>query len=371
MQTEVWEETINDQEAMLAMICGCSLLERSSSHNFIDHHGLVEGKKGRQHIEDLALEGTVPMETSLSLSHVLTGYSGSHVARQRKVQRSHLRSFAHLLFGPRLLIGLVILFGAGTMYFASSVEAAGIDLGVTAQKAWDSVLNKADAQTKLTLKQTYEKVGNWKAQEQAWEQKTKTLHAANTAELERLRVEIRQTDDAKIAALTEKVKQTQARYEPLFALYSSVNRQLDAAKAIKNKEWSAAIRTQADTLRPVVQLAREDIRIKKKELAEARKRKSAEIKRLRIMLAGTDSAKKQIQTAKKQASLAKERYSGALQQFKQSAKQGQTSRVLSSLNALASAAEKWAGAKQNIHTLEQKVSTTYMKVRQEIAKRPK
>lgn len=371
MQTEAWKETINGHEAMLAMVYSCSLLELSRSHHFIDHHGFLEGTKVRQPIEDLALEDMASMETSVGPSRVLTGHSGSHAARQRKVQRSHLRSFAPLLFGSRLLIGLVILFGTGMSYFASSVEAAGIDLGVTAQKAWDSVLNKADAQTKLTLKQTYEKVGNWKAQEQAWEQKIKTLHAANTAELERLRVVIRQTDDAKIAALSEKVKQTQARYEPLFALYSSVNRQLDAAKAIKNKEWSAAIRTQAETLKPVVQLAREDIRIKKKELAEARKRKSTEIKRLRAMLAGADSAKKQIQTAKKQATLAKERYSGALQQFKQNTKQGQTSRVLSSLNTLASAAEKWAGTKQHIHTLEQKVSTTYMKVRQEIAKRSK
>ncbi|MEK4662234.1 hypothetical protein MHH93_10070 [Priestia sp. FSL H7-0729] len=288
-----------------------------------------------------------------------------------KVQRSQWPSFTHLFFRSRLLIGLVIWFSAGMLYFASSAEAAGIDLGVTAQKAWDSVLNKADAPTKLTLKQTYEKVGNWKAQEQTWEQKTKTLHAANTADLERLRLEIRQTDDAKIAALTEKLKQTQARYEPLFALYSSVNRQLDAAKAIKNKEWSAAIRTQAETLRPVVQLAREDIRIKKKELAEARKRKSVEIKRLRAMITGADSVKKQIQTGKKQVSLAKERYSGALQHFKQSTKQGQTTRVLSSLNALASAAEKWAGSKQHIYTLEQKVSTTYVKVRQELAKSSK
>lgn len=322
MQTEVWKEMITDQEGT---VC-CPSPTEGSDNRMMD---------------------------------------------QRKGNLDRLRAFTHLIVRSRFLLGLVILFSAGTVYFASAAEAAGIDLGVTAQKAWDSVLNKADAQTKLTLKQAYEKVGNWKTQEQAWEQKIKTVHAANTAELERLRVEIRQTDDAKVAALAEKVKQTQARYEPLFALYSSVNRQLDAAKAIKNKEWSAAIRTQAETLKPVVQLAREDIRIKKKELAEARKRKTAEVKRLRAMLAGADTAKKQIQTAKKQVSLAKERYSNALQQFKQSTKQGQTSRVLSSLNALASAAEKWAGSKQNIHTLEQKVSTTYVKVRQEIAKRPK
>lgn len=368
MHTEAWKETISEQEAMA---CCCSLLERTSSHNLIKHLGLLEETKGRQHIEDIATEDIILMETSdILFPSPITG-SHSHIREQSNVPRGQLSSFAPLIFGSRLLIGLVIFFSVGTIYFASTAEAAGIDLGVTAQKAWDSVLNKADAQTKLTLKQAYEKVGSWKTQEQVWEQKIKTHHAANTAELERLRVEIRQTDDAKVAALAEKVKQTQARYEPLFALYSSVNRQLDAAKAIKNKEWSAAIRTQADTLKPVVQVAREDIRIKKKELAEARKRKTAEIKRLRAMLAGADSAKKQIQTAKKQASLAKERYSNALQQFKQSTKQGQTSRVLSSLNTLASAAEKWAGTKQNIHTLEQKVSTTYVKVRQEIAKRPK
>ncbi len=368
MQTETWKETINEQEAME---CCSSLLERTNSHNFIEHDGLLEEKKGRQHIEDIATEDIALMETSDILFPSPIAGSHSHMMEQSNVRRRQLPSLTHLIFGSRLLIGLVILFSAGLIYFASSAEAAGIDLGVTAQKAWDSVLNKADTQTKLTLKQTYEKVGDWKAQEQAWEQKIKTLHAANTAELERLRVEIRQTDDAKVTALAEKVKQTQARYEPLFALYSSVNRQLDAAKAIKNKEWSTAIRTQAETLRPVVKLAREDIRIKKKELAEARKRNSAEIKRLRAMLAGADSAKKQIQMAKKQASLAKGRYSNALQQFKQSTKQGQTSRVLSSLNTLASAAEKWAGTKQNIHTLEQKVSTTYVKVRQEISKRPK
>jgi len=328
MQTEAWKETINDQEAM------------ETIDSDISYPSPTEGSHNR-------------------------------MMEQSNVQRDQLPSLVHLLLRSRLLIGLVILFSAGTIYFASTAEAAGIDLGVTAQKAWDTVLNKADAQNKLTLQRAYEKVGSWKTQEQAWEQKIKTLHAANTAELERLRVEIRQTDDAKIAALAEKVKQTQARYEPLFALYSSVNRQLDAAKAIKNKEWSAAIRTQADTLRPVVQLAREDIRIKKKELAEARKRKTTEVKRLRAVLAGADPVKKQIQTAKKQASLAKERYSNALQQFKQITKQGQTSRILSSLNTLASAAEKWAGTKQNIHTLEQKVSTTYVKVRQEIAKRPK
>ncbi|WP_426254136.1 hypothetical protein [Paenibacillus pabuli] len=271
----------------------------------------------------------------------------------------------------RMSLGLIIMFSMSVIYYSSTVNAAGPELGVTAQKAWETVLGKADSQTKLSLQRAYENVGNWTTQEQTWEQKIKTLHTANTKDLEQLRMEIRQTDDAKIAGLIEKVKQTQTRYEPLFALYSSVNKQLAAAKAINNKEWSAAIRTQAETLKPVVQLAREDLRLKKKELAEARNRKSTEVKRLRTILAGADQVKKQIQTGKKQASLSKERYSNALQQFKQNTKQGHSSRILSSLNSLAAAAEKWAGSKQHIYTLEQKVSATYAKVRQELTKRAK
>lgn len=168
MQTEAWKGTINEQEAMA---CCCSLLERTSSHNFIEHHGFLEETKGRQHIEDIVTADIALMETSDILFPSPIAGSHSHMMEQSNVRFRQLPSLTHLIFGSRLFIGLVILFSAGTIYFASSVEAAGIDLGVTAQKAWDSVLIKADAQTKLTLKQAYEKVGNWKTQEQAWEQK--------------------------------------------------------------------------------------------------------------------------------------------------------------------------------------------------------
>lgn len=270
----------------------------------------------------------------------------------------------------RLLIPLIILFSLlSNLILPATIEAAGIELGVTAQKAWNNVLNKADRQTKASLQRGYENVGSLEGQGKAWEQKTKALHTSNMAELKRLQASIRQTDEKKISSLTHSLKRAQARYEPLFALYTAVNKQLDAARATKNKEWTAVVRAQADTLKPAVQLAREEIRLKKNELAEARKRKNTEIKRLRSMLSGADSVKRQIQTAKKQVSLTKERYSNALKQFKQSLKQTQPSRVLSSLNQLVSATEKWTSTKQHVYTLEQKVSNHYTKVNQELAKR--
>lgn len=344
MQTGILEGKENNQAGLL---CSCSVQARQSR--------IIEGNDDRQ--------------KTMNQSHMRSMRDRSFMSNLSNRYGAHPNLCANVW--TRMSLGLIIIFSISVIYYSSAAEAAGPELGVIAQKAWETVLSKADSQTKLSLQRAYENVGNWTTQEQAWEQKTKTIHAANTKELEQLRVSIRQIDDAKIAGLIEKVKQTEARYESLFALYSSVNRQLDAAKAIKNKEWSAAIRTQADTLKPVVQLARQDIRFKKKELAEARKRKSTEVKRLRTLLAGADPVKKQIQTGKKQASLSKERYSNALQQFKQSTKQGQSSRVLSSLNSLAAATEKWAGSKQHIYTLEQKVSATYAKVRQELTKRPK
>ena len=122
-------------------------------------------------------------------------------------------------FIARFCIALLLLASMGSMHlFTSAAEAAGPDLGVTAQKSWDALLKKADAQTKASLQQTYQKVGTWTAQEQSWEQKTKTLHAANTAEVARLRQEIRKTDEAKLAALADTLKRTQTRYEPMFTL---------------------------------------------------------------------------------------------------------------------------------------------------------
>ncbi|MGF9697447.1 hypothetical protein [Paenibacillus sp. MABNR03] len=270
----------------------------------------------------------------------------------------------------RLCISLLLVVSMGSIHaFTPAAEAAGPDLGVTAQKSWEALLKKADAQTKASLQQAYQKVGNWTTQEQSWEQKTKTLHAANAAELSRLRQEIRKADEAKLAALADTLKRTQTRYEPMFTLYTTVNKQLAAARAAKNKEWTAALRAQAEILKPAVQLAKADVRMKKQQLADARKRKSTEDKRLRSMLAAADPFKKQIQTGKKQASLTKERYANALKLFKQNIKQGQPSRVLSSLNQLSSAAEKWAGSQQNIHALEQKVADIYLKAKKELAKR--
>lgn len=136
----------------------------------------------------------------------------------------------------------------------------------------------------------------------------------------KLRKAIRETDVAKLTTLQKSLEDTQARYEPLFNLYRSLNQQLSAAKAVQNKEWRAALHAQAETLKLLVKLAREDLRTRKANLAEARKQKNAEIKRLRTLLNAATAVKKQIQTAQKKVSLARERYSNALRSFKQTLK---------------------------------------------------
>lgn len=248
----------------------------------------------------------------------------------------------------------------------ADARASVLELSPTYQKAWDKVLGQADAKTSTALKEAYGKAGMWVAQKQAWEQKIKVVHAANAAEADRLRLAIRQTDAAKLDGLISEVKQAEARYAPMFKLYETLNKQLKAARAAKNKEWTAAIRTQVESMKPVVQLARQDIRGKKQRLADARKQKNAKMKQLRSVLAGADAVKKQIQTAKRQAILSKERYSSALQKLKQTMKTGQAARTLTDAKSLATAAENWSGSQQRIHELELKVAAVYQKVRQQL-----
>ena len=167
----------------------------------------------------------------------------------------------------RLSVLTICIFSMGMMWTATTVHGEGIELNSTAQKAWNTILNKADAQTKRSLQHSYESAGKWISQKEMWEQKIKQLHTNNATELVQLRKAISGTDAAKLALLQESLEHTQARYKPLLQLYSSLNKQLSAAKALQSKEWSSAIRTQAETLKPLVQLAREDIRVKKLSLA--------------------------------------------------------------------------------------------------------
>lgn len=260
-----------------------------------------------------------------------------------------------------VLLGLMMF-----VWLPTGAVASGLELSPTYQKAWDKVLGQADAKTSTALKEAYGKAGMWVVQKQAWEQKIKVLHAANAAEADRLRLAIRQTDAAKLDGLISEVKQTEARYTPMFKLYETLNKQLKAARAAKNKEWTAAIRTQVESMKPVVQLARQDIRGKKQKLADARKQKNTKMKQLRSVLGGADAVKKQIQTAKRQANSYKERYSSALQRLKQTMKTGQAARTLTDAKSLATAAENWSGSQQRIHELELKVAAVYQKVKQQL-----
>ncbi|MCK6077768.1 hypothetical protein [Paenibacillus silvae] len=269
------------------------------------------------------------------------------------------------------VILFMFMFAAGMTWDAANAYGEGLELSVNAQKAWDTVLNKADASTKRSLLRAYESTGEWKTQEGLWQQKIKQLHKANADELVKLRKAIRETDAAKLTALQKSLEDTQARYEPLFNLYRSLNQQWSAAKGVQNKEWRAALHAQTETLKPLVKLAREDIRTWKAKLAEARKQKNAEIKRLRTVLNAATAVKKQIQTAQKKVSLARERYSNELRSFKQTLKKGDPARTLTTLHSLKAAAEKCASARQTIYTLEQKISEIYVKVGQEVSNRPK
>ncbi|WP_342554507.1 hypothetical protein [Paenibacillus sp. FSL R7-0652] len=292
--------------------------------------------------------------------------TGHYLTFMKQSKRVGAKEPERVLMGQRLLIVFAVMFSIGLVWSSAAVHGEGIGLNVNAEKAWNTVLDKADAQTRRSLQQSYESAGKWKIQKEMWEQKTKQLRTENAAVLVQLKKRIRDTDAAKLAALQETLEHTQARYEPLFQLYTSLNKQRSAAKAVQNKEWSAAVRAQTDKLKSIVQLAREDIRAKKKDLAEARKRKNTEVKRLRTMLKGTGTVKKQIQTARKQVSLSRERYSNVLRSFKQTLKKGQPARVLNALGSVVSSAERWASANRNLYTLEQKVTAIYVKVSQEI-----
>lgn len=99
--------------------------------------------------------------------------------KQRHVPETDKRLHALGTPNQRGLFKWVILFmfmfGAGMTWDAANAYGEGLELSVNAQKAWDTVLNKADASTKRSLLRAYESTGEWKTQEGLWQQKSSSF----------------------------------------------------------------------------------------------------------------------------------------------------------------------------------------------------
>lgn len=166
-----------------------------------------------------------------------------------------------------------------------SALAAGFELSITGKKMLDQTVSSSGTTMSSELRKQESRLKTLQQQDQSLDQQIRAIYYANKELETRLLERLRQHEAAQIEILTQDVANTKKRYEPLFALYSSLNKELTLVRKLKNKNLTAAVESQVDSTKVAVTLAKEEIKRKQDKLTGAKKARDAEVKKVRTALA--------------------------------------------------------------------------------------
>lgn len=236
-----------------------------------------------------------------------------------------------------------------------SALAAGFELSITGKKMLDQTVSSSGSSMSSALRKQESRLQSLHQQDQSLDQQIRAIYYANKESETRLLERLRQHEAAQIDKLTQEVTSTKKRYEPLFALYTSLNKELTLVRKLKNKNLTAAVKSQVDTTKVAVTLAREDIKRKQDKLTAAKKARDAEVKKVRTALAEKNPVQVQIRAAKSNISAAKKRFTQEMKNFNVVVKKKEGTAVLTSITALSTIAEDIVRQKGEQYKLEVKV----------------
>lgn len=236
-----------------------------------------------------------------------------------------------------------------------SALAAGFELSITGKKMLDQTVSSSGSSMSSALRKQESRLQSLHQQDQSLDQQIRAIYYANKESETRLLERLRQHEAAQIDKLTQEVANTKKRYEPLFALYTSLNKELTLVRKLKNKNLTAAVKSQVDTTKVAVTLAREDIKRKQDKLTAAKKARDAEVKKVRTALAEKNPVQVQIRAAKSNISAAKKRFTQEMKNFNVVVKKKEGTAVLTSITALSTIAEDIVRQKGEQYKLEVKV----------------
>lgn len=249
-----------------------------------------------------------------------------------------------------LLLALLCLLASPSPGWAAYME-----LSAAAAKALDATANRAGRATADRIGALYGDFLASQKEERGWDARIKTLHSANAGAESALRRDIWNIDASKLQRIGLQLKQTKERYQPLFERYTTLNKQIAAARALKSKELNSLLGLQAEMMKSAVQSARQDVRTKEEALRAAKAEANRKMKELRGSLAGVDLLEANIKTLKQETAKANKHITPAWKSLNEYAKKGDASGAVASLSTLLTLIRQIGGHKQEIHRLEGRI----------------
>jgi len=209
--------------------------------------------------------------------------------------------------------------------------------------------------TKL-LKQYDTFKAEWK-ETMDWDDKIAALHYANEAKASEVRRRIGDLDKDKIRQLEEQLSAAKRKYQPLFDSYTALNKQVAAAKKLKDKTLSKMLQTQANSMKLLVNIGRQDIKQKQAALTAAKKERTGKAAKVRSVLSGIDPNKSKIKSDKSAISTPNKLLNTEWKNFKAAVKSQDPSRTSDTLGRMLTLSGQILAKKQSIFQHEQRIET--------------
>ncbi len=230
--------------------------------------------------------------------------------------------------------------GMGWMLLACLLLAAPVHAAVrvevtqTTKEAFEKTKAQAARAQQSQLDKQMSELNVLGRQAEYWEDKTRATKRRSDEAQAVIRKQLKAVDAARIAQLEKQVKDTKAKYEPLFTSYTTLNKQISASRAAGTKQLTSLLRSQADVMQTAVQLARSIVRAKEQSLKAAKEERTKKVNKVRAILDDIDPIKVRIQAEKSAMKAPKARIGTEWKNFKLAVKKSDPHRTSTSLTYL-------------------------------------
>jgi hypothetical protein len=264
-------------------------------------------------------------------------------------------------YAAAALIALLLFASFSTAAFAASYE-----LSATAKKSFDR-MSEAAGSLRTRLTGQYAEWLELQERIRKSESDHKTMRQRNAESLKAVRERIKRIDENKIAPLARAVSETKEHYKPLLDRYTQINKQIEAARPLKNKELNAMLRLQAESLKVAVQLARQDIKAKEAALKKAKDAAKAKQNQVNETLKAIREHEEASKTAKSAAAEIKKSLDADWKTFTPLVKEGTAEAVADKLAAMLTKLERMARHKAAMLEAEKSIAAIIDKANKQLS----
>ncbi|MNC04867.1 hypothetical protein D3C75_523170 [compost metagenome] len=235
--------------------------------------------------------------------------------------------------------------------------ASSARLSTTAKASVEKLAAQSSAALQTKLTEQSSRIQELETQDEKMDQEIENLHRANADKLLAVNTRIKQLNAEKLAALKSASAEARERYSPLFTLQTSLNKQLTAARKLKNKTLIEALEAQLSVVKASALIARGDIRLKNESYAKVKESTAKTTNSVRTVLKDASLEQAKISSEKKASAETGRQIAAESKSLTAAIKSKDATETLRSLTALATLSNQIINQKTRIISSEKKIAT--------------